>query len=334
MKKLIPTIVVVAILIIGWVYAANQNYFREEEAVQAKLLNISSADIQAITLHEGSKEQPGADKTVVSTLEVQDGNWHMTEPKDYPLNEYSVSSWLDALSSADQEMVVEESPKDMGKYGLDNTATRLDIRLKDGRELKLVIGSQLPTGDTHYVQVNSGAVVAVKNEAVTNMALTRQGLMDTTPFNLDESNVGTLEWEGEAASWMLKASAEGNTASGRTWTLNGNSVKAEEAISLISQIKNLTAADDVRKASELKGAIPRSTLLVELQGEESTEGSTAVYRMMTTSAEPNLIWVVTPDGQWAYGLDAANVEEVEKFSDTIKSSNTSSESAESTESAK
>ncbi|MBR2565503.1 MAG: DUF4340 domain-containing protein [Paenibacillus sp.] len=330
MKKLIPTIVVVVILIIGWVYAANQNYFREEEAVQAKLLNISSTDIQAITLHEGSEDQSDADTAVVSTLEVQDGNWHMTEPKDYPLNEYSVSSWLDALSSADQEMVVEESPKDVGKYGLDNTATRLDIRLKDGREFKLVIGSQLPTGDTHYVQVNSGAVVAVKNEAVTNIALTRQGLMDTTPFNLDESNVGTLEWEGEAASWMLKASAEGNTASERTWTLNGTSIKAEEAVSLISQIKNLSTADDVRKASELKGAIPRSTLLVEQQGEEST----TVYRMMTTSAEPNLIWVVTPDGQWAYRLDAANVEEAEKFSDTIKSSNRPSESAESTESAK
>ncbi|MDM5275930.1 DUF4340 domain-containing protein [Paenibacillus silvae] len=309
MKKLIPTIVVVAILIAGWLYAANHNYFREEEAVQAKLLGITSADIEAITLHEGA-----ADKS--STLERKDGIWQMSQPKGYPLNEYSVGSWLDALSGADQEMVVEESPKDVEKYGLGSTATTLDIKVKDGRELKLVIGNLLPAGDAHYARVDAGPVVAVKNEAVTNIALTRHSLLDTTPFNMDESNVRTLEWEGEAASWMLKASAEGDTASEHAWTLNGKSIKAEDAISLIGKIKNLTTAEDVRKASELKGAIPRSTLSVEQQvnGHETT----TVYRLLTTTSETDQIWVITPDGEWAYTMDAAALKEAEKFPESIK----------------
>nr|WP_186809758.1 DUF4340 domain-containing protein [Paenibacillus xylanexedens] len=325
MKKLIPTLVVVVILIAGWVYAANQNYFREEEAVQAKLLGISSADIQAITLHEGTEDKSGTgtDSDAVSTLELKDGIWHMTEPKNYPLNEYSVGSWLDAMSSADQEMVVEESPKDVEKYGLGNAATRLDIKVKDGREFKIAIGNQLPAGDAHYVQVNSGAVVAVKNDAVTNIALTRRQLLDTTPFNMDESNVRTLEWEGEESSWMLKASAEGDTASEHTWTINGKSIKAEDAISLIGQIKNLTTADDVRKASELKDAIPRSTLSAQQQvnGKETT----TVYRLLTTSSEPDTIWVVTPDEGWAYTMDAASLKEVEKDAEKLKTSAASSE---------
>lgn len=337
MKKLIPTMVVVVILIAGWVYAANQNYFREEEAVQAKLLGISSADIQAITLHEGTKDKPGTGtgtdagtdagtgSDAVSTLELKDGVWHMTEPKDYPLNEYSVGSWLDAISSADQEMVVEESPKDVAKYGLGTTATRLDIKAKDGQEFKLAIGSQLPAGDTHYVQVNSGAVVAVKNDAVTNMALTRRQLLDTTPFNMDESNVRTLEWEGEASSWMLKASGEGDTASEHTWTLNGKSIKAEDAISLISQIKNLTTSDDVRKVSELTGGIPRSTLSVEQQVDG--KAVTAVYRLLTVPSEPDTIWLITPDEGWAYAMDAAGLKEVEKVAEKLKTSTASSEPA-------
>lgn len=325
MKKLIPTLVVVVILIAGWVYAANQNYFREEEAVQAKLLGISSADIQAITLHEGTEDKSGTgtDSDAVSTLELKDGIWHMTEPKNYPLNEYSVGSWLDAMSSADQEMVVEESPKDVEKYGLGTAATRLDIKVKDGREFKIAIGNQLPAGDAHYVQVNSGAVVAVKNDAVTNIALTRRQLLDTTPFNMDESNVRTLEWEGEESSWMLKASAEGDTASEHTWTINGKSIKAEDAISLIGQIKNLTTTDDVRKASELKDAIPRSTLSAQQQvnGKETT----TVYRLLTTSSEPDTIWVITPDEGWAYTMDAASLKEVEKDAEKLKTSTVSSE---------
>ncbi|WP_434749642.1 DUF4340 domain-containing protein [Paenibacillus amylolyticus] len=339
MKKLIPTIVVVVILIAGWLYAANQNYFREEETMPTKLLGISSSDIQAITLHEGTGEQSGTDKTAstganaVSTLELQDGVWRMAEPKGYPLNEYSVGSWLDALSSADQEMVVEESPKDVEKYGLGNKAIRLDIKTKDGREFKLAIGSQLPAGDAHYVRLNSGAVVAVKNEAVTNIALTRRSLLDTTPFTMDESNVGALEWEGEAASWMLKTSAEGNTASEHTWTLNGKSIKAEDAISLISQIKNLTTAEDVRKASDLKETLPRSTLSAQqkVNGQEVT----TVYRLLTSSSEPNTIWVITPDGQWAYAMDAAGLKETEKFAEKLKTSGATSKTGEiSTESGK
>ncbi|MBB6020699.1 hypothetical protein HNR77_001761 [Paenibacillus sp. JGP012] len=349
MKKLIPTIVVVVILIAGWLYAANHNYFREEEAVQAKLLGVTSADIEAITLHEGAadKSVTGTDtnanaSNAVSTLERKDGIWQMSQPKGYPLNEYSVGSWLDALSGADQEMVVEESPKDVEKYGLGSTATTLDIKVKDGRELKLVIGNLLPAGDAHYARVDAGPVVAVKNEAVTNIALTRQSLLDTTPFNMDESNVRTLEWEGEAASWMLKASAEGDTASEHEWTLNGKSIKAEDAISLIGKIKNLTTAEDVRKASDLKGAIPRSTLSVEQQvnGQETT----TVYRLLTTSSDPDQIWVITPDGEWAYTMDAAALKEAEKFPASIKntsavpseptSSSASSESVKSGASAK
>ena len=103
-------------------------------------------------MHEGNGGQSGTatdsdkDSNAVSTLELKDGVWHMAEPKDYPLNEYSVGSWLDAVSGANQEMVVEESPKDVEKYGLGDAATRLDIKVKDGREFKLAIGSQLPAG--------------------------------------------------------------------------------------------------------------------------------------------------------------------------------------------
>lgn len=327
MKKLIPTMVVVVILIAGWLYAANHNYFREEEAVQAKLLGVASADIQAITLYEGEGDKSGGGTNAnaskaVSTLERKDGIWQMSQPKAYPLNEYSMGSWLDALSGAHQDMVVEESPKDVEKYGLGSTATTLDIKVKDGRELKLVIGKQLPAGDAHYVRVDAGPVVAVGNEAVTNIALTRHSLLDTTPFNMDEANVRTLEWEGEAASWMLKASAQGDTASEHAWTLNGSPIQAEDAISLIGNIKNLTTAEDVRKASELKGAIPRSTLSVEQQvnGQETT----TVYRLLTLSSEPDQIWVITPDGEWAYAMDAAALKEAEEFPASIKNASSAS----------
>jgi len=50
-----------------------------------------------------------------------------------------------------------------------------------------------------------------------------------------------------------------------------------------------------------------------------------VYRGLTMPSEPDQIWVITPDGQWAYAMDATSLKEAEKFPDTIKASTTSSE---------
>lgn len=320
MRKWVPTILVVIVLIVGWVYAASQNYFREEEeAAQAKLLGIQSGDIQSITIHDTTEETAGTAAT--STLTLENGVWQMVEPKAYPLNGYSVNSWLDALSGANQELVVEEAPTDLNKYGLGTDATRMDIKLKDNREIKLTIGGQLPADDARYVRVDEGPVVAVQTEAITNIALSRRDLLDTTPFNMDETNVGSLEWEGEAATWMLTSTSE-NDAAEQAWTLNGKTIDSTDAISLIGKIKNLSTADDVRKASELKGTVPRFTLSVEqtVNGQQVRD----VYRGLTVPSKPE-IWVITPDGQWAYGMDATSLTEAEKFPDTIKASTTSSE---------
>ena len=320
MRKWVPTILVVIVLIVGWVYAASQNYFREEEAVQAKLLGIQSGDVQSITIHDTTEAT--SDAAATSTLTLENGVWQMVEPKAYPLNGYSVSSWLDALSGANQELVVEEEPTDLDKYGLGTDATRMDIKLKDNREIKLAIGGQLPADDARYVRVDSGPVVAVQTEAITSIALSRRDLLDTTPFNMDETNVGSLEWEGEAATWMLKTTLE-NDAAEQTWTLNGKTIEATDAVSLIGKIKNLSTADDVRKASELKNSVPRFTLSVEqtVNGQQVRD----VYRGITVPSESDQIWVITPDGQWAYGMDATSLTEAEKFPDTIKASITSSE---------
>lgn len=336
MKKWIPTILVVLVLIVGWIYAANQNYFREEEAMKVQLLGIQSDDIQSITIHDPStdKTEEEASSSPSTQLELKDGVWSMVEPKAYPLNGYTVSSWLDALSGAEQELVVEEAPTDLEKYGLGSTASHLDIKTKDSRDITLKIGGQLPADDARYVQVNSGPVVAVKSESISNMELTRHDLLDTTPFNLDDTNVASLDWEGEAATWVLKsASADG--AAERTWTLNGETVESTEAVSLIGKIKNLSTADDVRKASELKDAVPRFTLSVEQKA--NGENVTDVYRGLTVASEPDIIYVITPDGQWAYSHQADALQDAEKFPDTVKAADAStdagSESEDSTSSA-
>lgn len=336
MKKWMPTMLVVLVLIVGWVYAANQNYFREEEAQKEKLLDIAEGDIQSLSIERENAEtaanassESGSSSSAASKLELKEGVWTMTEPESYPLNGYAVSSWLDSLSAAEQEMVVEEQPQDLEKYGLGQSASRIGIGLKDGKQLTVTIGGQLPADNARYVRVNDGPVVAVQTDTVTGIDLTRRELLDTTPFNLDEANVQSADWEGEAATWLLKTNSEAGAAD-RTWTLNGKEAKADDAVSLLGKIKNLATADDVRKASELKNTVPRFTLSIE----QTVNGATVtdVYRGLVEKSQPDTIWVVTTDGKWAYALQADALKEAENFPETLKQANDSSANSEKSDS--
>ncbi|WP_145409271.1 DUF4340 domain-containing protein [Paenibacillus xylanexedens] len=315
MRKWIPTILAVLVLMVGWMYAASQNYFREEAAEQVKLLGIQAGDIEAITIHSPTSEGNSAASEETSQLKLEQGVWHMVEPKAYPLNGYAVSSLLDALSAADQDLVVEETPTNVEKYGLGTNAAKLDIQLKDQRKIELTIGGQLPADDARYVRVDSGAIVAVKSETISGIELSRRELLDTTPFNLDESNVQSLDWEGEAATWILKSTAQ-EGAMEKQWTFNGAELEATDAVSLIGKIKNLTTADDVRRASELKNTVPRFTVTVEqnVNGETITD----VYRGLMVASDPDQIWVITPDGEWAYALQADALQDVENSAEALK----------------
>ncbi|MCG7380504.1 DUF4340 domain-containing protein [Paenibacillus sp. ACRSA] len=315
MRKWIPTILAVVVLLVGWMYAASQSYFREEAAEQVKLLGIQAGDIQAITIHKPAAEENSTASQESSQLKLEQGVWQMVEPKAYPLNGYAVSNLLDALSAADQELVVEESPTNVEKYGLGTDAARLDIQLKDQRKIELIIGGQLPADDARYVRVDSGAVVAVKSETISGIELSRRELLDTTPFNLDESNVQSLDWEAEASTWILKSTAQQDTAE-KQWTFNGAELEATDAVSLIGKIKNITTADDVRPASELKNTVPRFTFIAEqnVNGQMISD----VYRGLTVASDPDQIWVITPDGEWAYALQADALKDVEDSAEALK----------------
>ncbi|WP_128103350.1 DUF4340 domain-containing protein [Paenibacillus sp. DCT19] len=315
MRKWMPTILAVLVLMVGWMYAASQNYFREEAAEQVKLLGIQAGDIEAITIHSPTTEGNSVASEETSQLKLEQGVWHMVEPKAYPLNGYAISSLLDALSAADQDLVVEETPTNVEKYGLGTNAAKLDIQLKDQRKIELTIGGQLPADDARYVRVDSGAIVAVKSETISGIELSRRELLDTTPFNLDESNVQSLDWEGEAATWILKSTAQ-EGAMEKQWTFNGAELEATDAVSLIGKIKNLTTADDVRRASELKNTVPRFTFTVEqnVNGETITD----VYRGLMVASDPDQIWVITPDGEWAYGLQTDVLQDVENSAEALK----------------
>ncbi|WP_431087157.1 DUF4340 domain-containing protein [Paenibacillus sp. 8b26] len=303
MRKWIPTVLLLVVLGAGIVYAKSQNFFREQAPAARQLVQLTQGNISsfAITGKEGKSVE----------LTQHDGKWSMSKPRSYPLNGYTIDNWLAAIQNVKLGEVVESSPKDVAKYGISATNNQIQIKTKDGSEHTFAFGETLPSGDAVYVLSDKKEVASVPMDALSGLLLGAADFTDTTPFDWDDDKLSGLEWEGQSASWMLKSSGDGGTgeSSSTAWTLNGKSVTSDVGTSLSQQIKNLASSQSLRKASELNKPVHRFTLSVSLGKQDNPQ---LVYQGWTVNGDPDTVWVVPPQSNWAYGLSASDLERIEQ----------------------
>lgn len=302
MRKWIPTVLLLVVLGAGIIYAKSQNFFREQAPAARQLVQLTQGDITsfAITGKDGKSVE----------LDQHDGKWSMSKPRSYPLNQYTLDNWLAAIQNVKLGDVVESSPKDVAKYGISATHDQVEIKTKNGDVRTFAFGDTLPSGDAVYVLSDQKEIASVPIDTLSGLLLGVDDFTDTTPFDWDDTKLSGIEWEGQNASWMLRSSGNSGTgdSASASWTLNGKSVAGDTATSLSQQIKNLTSNQALRKASELNKPVHRFTLSISLGKQDSQ----VVYQGWTLNDDPETVWVVPPQSNWAYGLSASDVNHAEQ----------------------
>ncbi|KAF6583411.1 DUF4340 domain-containing protein [Paenibacillus sp. EKM211P] len=302
MRKWIPTVLLLVVLGAGIIYAKSQNFFREQAPAARQLVQLTQGDITsfAITGKDGKSVE----------LDQHDGKWSMSKPRSYPLNQYTLDNWLAAIQNVKLGDVVESSPKDVAKYGISATHDQIEIKTKNGDVRTFAFGDTLPSGDAVYVLSDQKEIASVPIDTLSGLLLGVDDFTDTTPFDWDDTKLSGIEWEGRNASWMLRSSGNSGTgdSASASWTLNGKSVVGDTATSLSQQIKNLASNQALRKASELNKPVHRFTLSISL-GKDDPE---LVYQGWTLKDDPDTVWVVPPQSNWAYGLSASDVNHAEQ----------------------
>ncbi|KJD38774.1 hypothetical protein QD46_17340 [Paenibacillus polymyxa] len=302
MRKWIPTVLLLVVLGAGIIYAKSQNFFREQAPAARQLVQLTQGDITsfAITGKDGKSVE----------LDQHDGKWSMSKPRSYPLNQYTLDNWLAAIQNVKLGDVVESSPKDVAKYGISATHDQIEIKTKNGDVRTFAFGDTLPSGDAVYVLSDQKEIASVPIDTLSGLLLDADDFTDTTPFDWDDTKLSGIEWEGQNASWMLRSSGNSGTgdSASASWTLNGKSVAGDTATSLSQQIKNLASNQALRKASELNKPVHRFTLSISLGKEDSQ----LVYQGWTLNDDPDTVWVVPPQSNWAYGLSASDVNHAEQ----------------------
>ena len=82
-----------------------------------------------------------------------DGKWHLDDPDGLPVSPNRWGGVVLLLTGPKSRRLLEEQPTDLGPYGLDSPSTRVEVDLRDGQAIKVLLGLPTPDGESTYAQV-------------------------------------------------------------------------------------------------------------------------------------------------------------------------------------
>jgi hypothetical protein len=82
-----------------------------------------------------------------------DNRWHLDDPNGLPVGRDRWGGVTLLLSGPKSRRLLDEQPTDLAPYGLDSPQVRIDVDLKDGRTLPVLLGFPTPDGVGVYAQV-------------------------------------------------------------------------------------------------------------------------------------------------------------------------------------
>ncbi len=293
MKKFLPTLILLAVLIGGYAYAKSENFFKEEVKTDQELFAVKSADVKELKLGTGAN---------AVQLKRTAGGWEMTSPEAYPVGSYAADAVAEAFGTLTVKGVVDEAPANLGEFGLDDPL-QVEAVLSDGSTKTLLIGNPLPVSGTTYVKTGDGnTVYEAEDTILANISKTAEDFLDKSVFKVEYDKVTalTLEWKGEM--WTLTKADPAKKAYESAWKLGDKELKPEEGSGVLDQLVFLSTDRLPKKRTEVDWTAPELKVTVT-----QTEGTPLVYE---GKIDNQLVRVAKTDGAFAFALGASDMDAV------------------------
>ena len=144
-------LVVSLVMIAGYVFFVQFNETIEVQDEPPWFYNVDMLDMNRIAITDREEE-------AVFFL-GDDNRWHLDQPEGLPvgLNRWGGITLL--LSGPKSRRLLNEQPTDLEPYGLDSPPGRIEMGLKDGRTISLLLGFPTPDGLGSYAQLEGSPEV-------------------------------------------------------------------------------------------------------------------------------------------------------------------------------
>jgi hypothetical protein len=151
---------------------------------------ILKLDESAITKLELKKK----DAEPIVLAKSNTSTWQITQPKPLNADQSAVSGELSTLSALNSERLVEDKASDLKQYGLADPALEVDIREKDNKMQKLLIGDETPAGSAVYAMLaGEPRVFTIASYNKTSIDKRLNDLRDRRLLTLNTDKIGRLE---------------------------------------------------------------------------------------------------------------------------------------------
>ena len=208
-RSFIAILVVLALLIGVYVYLSNRPPDTPEVVEKEPTIEISKVDSEKIvklSIDNGDLEEPLVFEKETRTIKSDDKDkepktesyWVNTTPYPVKLIQSKVDELSRSFSSLNAEVVVEEDPQDLARYGLDKPAATGIATLEDNTKVAIYLGNKTAEGTTWYLMKEGDPkVYTVYNQHGQRLNSVLSDFRDKTLPTVDTTMMSYLNISGE-----------------------------------------------------------------------------------------------------------------------------------------
>ncbi len=211
------------------------------EAVAERLLSFESGDVSGMTI-----DTPEAD---ISLSRVDD-TWRITAPYDLAADGTAADSIVSALQSANHERIIDETPDDLGRFGLAEPELSVTLNLTDGGTRSIAFGGGTPVGFNVFVRTGEDETVYTTGSSLKDTAnKTLYDLRERSILSFTDADVRRVELARDGADVTVERQPDLGDGINR-WMLSAPLEARADADTVSSLLQRLRTGNAVAFATD------------------------------------------------------------------------------------
>ena len=210
---------------------------KEEKELSEKVIPFNPEDVEAISILK-----------IKNTIALKRSNadaWKITKPVLAKGDSVAVSGFISFLHNLNFTRVVEESPKDLSTFGLDNPRLQIVLSMKSGEIKGMLVGDDHPMGNKTYLARLNGKRVLTADTTKDSVDRKVYDLRDKTILEFKTPQINMIELINGKETLTLK---KNNTF----WQLIKKEITAKGSESEITNLLNTIRTARIEKFIEEK----------------------------------------------------------------------------------
>ncbi len=256
---LIAAIVLVGLS--GLLYWSNEREKAKENEpdpnAPPKIIEVEEDQLERIEIRKEGEEPVVLEKD-------DDGKWKITAPEELRADESTVDSLVSTLADLDSNRLIEENAADLAPFGLDQPKLTVVASLKDGKELKLLVGDETPTGGNYFVKLDGDPrVFTLASWDKTSLEKSAWDLRDKRLLTFDSDKLTRVELTAKGATIEIGKNARNEWQIVKPKPMRADGGNVEQLISRLRDAKmdSSMSEEDLGEARKKFARAKRVTLI-------------------------------------------------------------------------